>query len=37
MSRVTMWFLVTMPTGLLKSLSTRRIWRVIFSSRSTGW
>ena len=36
MSRVTMWFLVTMPTGLLKSLSTRRIWRVIFSSRSTG-
>ena len=22
MSRVTMWFLVTMPTGLLKSLST---------------
>ncbi len=29
MSRVTRWLLVTMPTGLLKSLSTSRIWRVI--------
>ena len=37
MSRVTIWFLVTMPTGLLKSLSTFRIERVILSSRSTGW
>ena len=37
MSRVMSWPLVTMPTGLLNSLSTCRIWRVILSSRSTGW
>jgi hypothetical protein len=36
MSRVTVWLLVTMPIGLLKSESTFRIERVILSSRSTG-